>query len=139
MRLTGKDLAATLFTGAVVGVYVAFLQGADLPFLGSVRGTAGVVLALGWVGGCALSGVGDAYTRKQTSPLLVAVLTAIGAVALVAAVMALVTASEAALTVLVVSTVLLWFGATVRHMVARPTQLAATSTQDATGHRLTSV
>ncbi len=132
MRLTRKDLAATLFTGAAVGAYAVFVQGADVPILSSVRGTTLVVLVLGWVGGCALSDVGDAYTSKQTAPAMVAVLTFLGGVALAAAVVALVTASEAALAVLVLATVLLWLGATARHLATRSPHATPRTTLEAT-------
>jgi hypothetical protein len=121
MRLTGKDVAATLFTGLAVAVYVAFLNGATWPLIQSVRGTAGVILALGWVGGCALSSAGEMYAgQTKASGGLIAALTTVGVVALVGAVVALTTANEFALGVLVVATVLLWLGATLRHVFSRP-------------------
>ena len=132
MRLTGKDLAATLFTGAAVGAYAVFAHGADVPMLSSVRGTTLVVLVLGWVGGCALSDVGDAYTGKQKTPAMVAVLTTLGGVALAAAVVGLVTGSEAALTVLVLTTVLLWLGSTARHLATRSPHSTPRTTLEAT-------
>ena len=131
MRLTGKDLVATLFTGAAVGAYAAFVHGADVPMLSSARGTTLVVLVLGWVGGCALSDIGDAYTSRQTTPPTVAVLTTLGGVALAAAVVALVTANEAALAALVLATVLLWLGATVRHLATRSPHATPRTTLEA--------
>ena len=133
MRLTGKDIAATMFTGTVVVVYLMFVQGATLPLLTTVRGTTGVVLALGWLGGCALSGVGDVYTgAKKPSGALIGALTTIGGVALVAAVVALATGSHAALTVLVAATVVLWLSTTQRHLLTRSTTPAATQLRPST-------
>jgi len=50
MRLTWRDSGATVLTGLVVAGYVAFLAGADLPLIASVRGMAGAVLVLGIAG-----------------------------------------------------------------------------------------
>jgi hypothetical protein len=130
MKLTGKDLAATLFTGLVVAVYVAFLQGATLPVITSVRGTAAAVLAIGWLGGCALSGTADLYASAQKSSVAATVgLTMMGVVALLAAVVALATASQAALAVLVAATVMLWVAATLRHLFRPPASTAGESGQ----------
>ncbi|WP_143591598.1 hypothetical protein [Thermoactinospora rubra] len=87
MRLTWKDAVAAAVTGTIVALYVAFLQGAQLPLLGSVRGTAGAVLLLGIVGGCAMSR-GDALTEpRSTERHVYVVLTGtLGVVALGAAV-----------------------------------------------------
>jgi len=137
MRLTGKDIAATTFTGMVVAVYIAFLQGATLPLITSARGTTGVVLALGWLGGCALSGVGDVYTGAQKqSVALMGAMSTIGVVALVAAVTALATGSQAALTVLVAATVVLWLSTTLRHLLTRSTTWPGEATQEITRDRM---
>ncbi len=55
MRLTWKDAVTTLFMGAIVAVYVAFLNGTNLWLISSARGTTAAVMILGLVGGCALS------------------------------------------------------------------------------------
>ncbi|GAA3168304.1 MULTISPECIES: hypothetical protein [Nonomuraea] len=49
MRLTWIDAAATVTTGVITAVYVAFLQQADILVLGSVRGDITVILVLGAV------------------------------------------------------------------------------------------
>jgi len=136
MRLTGKDVAATVFTALVVAVFIAFRQGSDLPLLGSVRGTAGVVLFLGWVGGCALSGVGHVYSpAARTSKALVAALTLFGVVALTAGVVAVVASSEVALAVLVTATVMLWLLSTVRHATTHPIVRSEPARQYPVGNR----
>ena len=53
-------------------------------------------------------------------------------VILAAAVLGLVTGSEAALTVLVLATVLLWLGATARHLATRSPHAAPRTTLEAT-------
>lgn len=59
MRLTWKEALATVVAGANVAIYVAFIQGADVPVINSVRGAAGATLVLGLVGGCALGSAGE--------------------------------------------------------------------------------
>jgi hypothetical protein len=115
MRPNWRDLAATVLTGLVVAGYAAFLAGADLPLIASVRGMAVAVLVTGMVG-CAVGGA-EAYrpgtagwSRRATG-----VASVVGAAALFAAITALITASGAALAVLVGATVALWVVATLRH------------------------
>lgn len=124
MRLTWKDALVTLFTGAIVAVYVAFLLQAGWPLIESVRGAAGAILVLGTVGGCALGAVGNQYGKMMTAGArtLVGLATVLGVVALGAGVYALVTASTVALAVLFGATVALWATATARHAFTRPYQ-----------------
>jgi hypothetical protein len=83
--------------------------------IASVRGLAAAVLVAGMVG-CALGGA-DAYQPGTTgwSRRAQGVAGFVGAVALFAAITALITASGAALAVLVGATVALWVVATLRH------------------------
>ncbi len=117
MRLTGKDAVTTVFTGVIIAVYVGFLRGADLPLISSVRGTTAVILVLGMVGGCALSGVGDVYSGPQSllTRIFIAVASTIGSVAFLAGLVGLITGSELALGVLFIATIALWLIATSRH------------------------
>ncbi|MGE5292715.1 MAG: hypothetical protein ACM3ML_37100 [Micromonosporaceae bacterium] len=123
MRLTWKDAVATLFVGAVVAVYVAFLTGTDAWLISSARGTTTAVLVLGFVGGCMLGAPADAYTgaKSRSAQALTAVATVLGVVALTAAIVGLVTASTVALAVLFGATIALWVVATVRHAFTAPT------------------
>ena len=66
MRLTWKDAVTTLFMAAIVAVYAAFLNDTSLWLISSARGATTAVLILGMVGGCALSAVGNVYTKAQT-------------------------------------------------------------------------
>jgi hypothetical protein len=124
MRLTWKDAVTTLFMVAVVAAYVAFLNGTSLWLISSARGTAAAVLVLGMVGGCALSAAGDLYTGAQSRSARAfrALATALGVVALGAAVVGLITSSTIALAVLVAATIALWLTATIRHGFAAPRQ-----------------
>ena len=124
MRLTSRDLAATVLTGLVVTGYAAFLAGTDLPLIAGVRGMAAAVLVVG-ISGCALGGA-DA-TRPGTagwSRRIGGVAGFLGAVALFAAITALITGSGDALAVLVGATVALWVLATLRHALTPRTTAA---------------
>lgn len=114
MRLTWKDAVSTVFMAAIVVIYVAFLNSTTAWLISSARGTAAAVLILGMVGGCAMSAAAgrDQGPRARTYTSFASVL---GAIALVAGVIALITASTVALAILVVATLTLWLVATVRH------------------------
>lgn len=116
MRLTWKDGVATVFMAAVVAVYVAFLQGADVVMIDSVRGTTSAILVLGMVGGCAMSR-GDLYVGPKTTlkGFFIAVASVLGVTALAAAAIALIADSAVALATFFAATVALWLVATVRH------------------------
>ncbi len=119
MRLTWRDVVATVFTAAIVVIYAAFLNSTTAWLISSARGTATAVLVLGMVGGCGLSAAGAQYQGKHGGAYTAAV-SLLGVVALITAVLALITASEVALAVLVGATVALWLVATLRHALAVP-------------------
>ena len=114
MRLTWKDAVSTVFMAAIVVIYVAFLNSTTAWLISSARGTAGAVLVLGIVGGCCMSAAAEQFqgTRAKAYTSFASVL---GVTALVAGVIALITASTVALAVLVVATLALWLVATARH------------------------
>jgi hypothetical protein len=120
MRLTFKDIVTTVFMGAVVAVYVAYLRGADLPLIASTRGTTAAVLILGVVGGCALGTTGELYAqRARPRPAMrafIVVANTLGSVAGIAALIGLITGSELALAVLFATVLALWLTATARHI-----------------------
>jgi hypothetical protein len=120
MRLTWRDLVATLFMGAIIGIYTAYLRGADGWMISSTRGTAAGVLVLGAVGGCGLGRTEELYVRGRSSATVMYTVfaTALGATALIAAVLALITANGAALAVLFGTTAALWLAATAHHAFA---------------------
>ena len=114
MRLTWKDAVSTVFMAAIVVIYVAFLNSTTAWLISSARGTAGAVLVLGMVGGCGMSAAAGQYQDKGARAYT-SVASVLGATALVAGVIALITASTVALAILVVITLALWLVATVRH------------------------
>jgi hypothetical protein len=112
MTLTGKDLAATVLTALAVFVFAATYGSWNVWLVGSSqRWAAGVMLLLG-IATCSLG----SPERDSGSKLLGIV----GMVALVAAIWAIVTGAMAALWVLLAATVILWLGATVRHVWHAP-------------------
>ena len=115
MRLTWKDATATLLIGAIVAVYLAFLNGTSLWLISSARGTTAAVLVLG-TAGCAMRDL-HATGRSRSARVFLAVATALGVLALAAGLIGLITGSTVALTVLVAGTIALWLIATVRHAV----------------------
>jgi hypothetical protein len=114
MRLTWKDAVSTVFMAVIAGIYVAFLNSSSAWLISSARGTAAAVLVLGIVGGCAMSATAELYQPGQARAY-VTFASVLGATALVAGVIALITASTVALAILVVATLALWLMATVRH------------------------
>jgi hypothetical protein len=119
MRLTWKDAVSTVFMAAIVVIYVAFLNSTTAWLISSARGTAGAVLVLGMVGGCGMSAAAAQYQGKRAWAYT-SFASVLGATALVAGVIALITASTAALAILVVVTLALWLLATARHAFTSP-------------------
>jgi hypothetical protein len=116
MRLTWKDAVSTVFMAAIVVIYVAFLNSSTAWLISSARGTAAAVLVLGLVGGCAMSAAVDPE-RGTGGRAYTGVTSVLGITALMAGVVALITASTVALAVLVAATLALWLAATVRHAI----------------------
>lgn len=124
MRLTWKDAVATLFMGGIVAVYVAYLNGTSAWLISTARGTTTAVLVLGFVGGCALGGLADAYTgaKSRSALAFTVVATILGLTALTAAIVGLITGGTVALAVLVATTLALWLVATMRHAFPAPAE-----------------
>jgi hypothetical protein len=136
MRLTWKDAVATLFMAAVVAVYVAYLNGTSAWLISTARGTTTAVLVLGFVGGCALGGLAEAYTGAKTRSALAftVIATILGLTALTAAIAGLITGGTVALAVLVAATLALWLVATIRHAVTAPAEPAHGRAAHEAGH-----
>jgi hypothetical protein len=118
MRLTWRDAVATVFTAAIVVIYLAFLHSTTAWLISSARGTATAVLVLGFVGGCGM-GAAAQYRDWQARAYMDAA-SMLGPLALAGGVVALITASKVALAVLVAAAVALWLVATLRHALAGP-------------------
>ena len=122
MRLTWRDAVATLAVGAAVGYYVLWATGTVAH---SARVAGVVVFAFGMIACTSARSemervYGVAGAARPAMSYVVTV-SAVGAMALVAGVVTLVTAGEVALATLVASLVLLWLLATLRHAFTEPT------------------
>ena len=107
MMLSRKDWAATVLTALVVLTFFATHEGWNVLLVGdSHRWAAGVIAVLGGLT-CGLGSPGRGTATK--------LLAALGTLALVLAVLALVTGSLTPLSLLVVDIVLLWAASTLRH------------------------
>ena len=123
MRLTARDVLATLFVAAAAALYGTWVTGAALAGL-STRVIAVVVFGLGWAA-CVtdqkeMTVVFGADRTRPRPPAAYAMLaSAIGALALVTGIITLVTASRTTLAMLTAAAAALWVIATARHMLAR--------------------
>ena len=99
---------------AIAVICIAFLNSTTAWLISSARGTAAAVLVLGMVGGCGMSAAAGQYQGARTRACT-SLASVLGATALVAGVIALITASTVALAILVLATLTLWLVATVRH------------------------
>lgn len=107
MMLSRKDWAATVLTALVVLTFFATHEGWNVWLVGdSHRWAAGVIAVLG----CLACGLGSPGRGAATK-----LLATLGGLALVLAVLALVTGSLTPLSLLVVDIVLLWAASTLRH------------------------
>lgn len=122
MRLPWRDVLATLFVAVSLVVYAAWAIGAGLPGFGEVGAVALAVLVLGVA--ASMSAVVPGFTELLHGPrLYVGAASAVGLMALVTGLWALVAGEAAALALLVLATLLLWAMSTMRHVgLHRPEQ-----------------
>ena len=109
-----RDLIATVLVGVAGLAYVFWLVGV----MAGVRLVAVVVLAMG-VAASAVAVVPAFTDLLHSSRVYLAITGLLGLLASVAGIAALVTGSSAILTILVITTVVLWAVATIRHRRTR--------------------
>ena len=109
MSRTRRDAAVTALAALAILVYLANAGGWSVPLLDQNRWAVGALALLG----VAMCATGARVGGPWTSPMIV--LGAVGFVAFALIVVGLVTASQAALTSLLVVLLVLWTGATIRH------------------------
>ena len=114
MHLGRRDLIATGFVAVGVLVYALWLADHPIPGLSSVRAVTLVVLGTG-VAASAFAVVPSFTQLLHGSMPYMATTSLIGAVALVAGILAVVRQTEVMLHFLVAATVVLWIVATARH------------------------
>jgi hypothetical protein len=117
MGLTWRDLVSSAAVVAMMLAFMAFKFGTDLPLLSSAWAASAVALVLGGI--CAVSAAGDLHTRPQPREGVIfrKVTTVLGAIALLAGLIALIVNSERALETLVVMTTFLWLTGTIWHVL----------------------
>jgi hypothetical protein len=124
MSLSWKDGLATVFVGAAVVLYMLSQDGTTIAGLSGPRALTVAIFGLG-VGGCytAKSHMEAVYGGGGPRPplLYVVVASAMGAVALVAGIVALAGGGDAALATLTAAMIALWAVATIRHWTSRMT------------------
>ena len=105
MRLTRRDLVATLLVLAIAVPYVGYLANGSMPLIRDPRGMAGVGLVLGFVAFLVMSNgdVLDRVGRAENGGAMVSL--ALGVLALV---MAETTLAEVLLAVFMVSILVVW-------------------------------
>jgi hypothetical protein len=117
MALNRKDALASGLTALVVLAFFATHEGWNVPLVGdSYRWAAVAVLLLGALT-CAQGQAGDEMKTRMSD--VVRLLAALGITALVLGVIAILTGSLTALSLLVADIVLLWAVSTARHARAR--------------------
>jgi hypothetical protein len=115
MSLTWKDGVATLLTGLAVLVFFAAHESWDVPLVGSSYRWAAVAVTLLGAATCALGSASAELASGREASTSVKLLSAVGALAGVLAIVAIATGSLTALSLLVLGIVVLWAGATLRH------------------------
>jgi hypothetical protein len=115
-RLNWQNATATLLTGLIVVIYLFFLEGTSVRLI-SARGVIAVVLAAGF--GAWVLYARDSEAQRQARRDFAGSATTIEGVALIAAVIGLITGSTVALAVLVAGTVALWLTAILRRATIR--------------------
>jgi hypothetical protein len=118
MRITGRDVATTIFVAAAVAIYV--LWTADIAFVTRSATVIGVIVfVLGWaactVNQSEIKVVYGADAKKRATTGCAVTASVIGAAALITGIATLVTGSESMLIALLVAMVALWIMATARH------------------------
>jgi hypothetical protein len=122
MRLTWRDVVATLFVAVAVVIYALWVTGTAMADT-STRVLAAVVFGLGWAA-CTtnqkeLASVYGTDAHRRTAMAYVVFASLIGFVALVAGIVAIAGASEAILATLAGAMIALWAMSTVRHAIVR--------------------
>jgi hypothetical protein len=105
MGLTWRDAVSSCVIVVIVFTYAVYLGGTSLLLISSAWATSAVVLVLGI--GCAVVASGDLYMRPQPrmGQVFRGIATGLGAVAVIAGLIGLITGSAYALEILVVVTI----------------------------------
>lgn len=115
MRLSTRDVLATVLVGIGGLLYLVWLMGMDVPWFTDVRTVAIGVLIVGV--GASLSAVVPGFAELLHGPkAYLAATSLLGLVAFLGGLWAILAQEPVGLAVLVVSTLILWATSTLRHM-----------------------
>lgn len=135
MRLSKRDLIATVLVGVAVLLDALREAGTTLSALEGVRATGVPVLVLGFLAS-AVAVVPSFDELLHGSKVYLTVASGVGVVAAIAGALVLVDASTAALTTLVVAMLLLWAMATAHHLMLADRQEPARRSNSGVTFRL---
>lgn len=120
MRLSNRDVVATLLVAAAGLVYMLWVVGSAPFSMSSVRAIGIVVLALGFL--ASATAVVPTFSQLlHGNKAYLAVTSTLGVIAAVAGVQMLVTASEVSLAVVMVAMITMWLLATAHHRLSATT------------------
>jgi hypothetical protein len=112
MRLTWRDGVSALLVGACGLIFLAVSDGWGWPMLGGYRAGAAALLVVG-LAACIVGG--SNMTTFDTRDAMVIGATTMGSFAFAVGIWGLVTGSETAFAILLVTIVMLWIVATIHH------------------------
>jgi hypothetical protein len=115
MRLTWRDGVSALLVGACGLIFLAVSDGWGWPLLGGYRAGAAALLVVG-LAACIVGG--SNMTSFDTGDAMVLGATTMGFFAFAVGIWGIVTASETAFAILMVTIVMLWIVATIHHSLA---------------------
>ena len=118
LGLTWRDLASSALMVAMVLGFASFATGTGLVLFSSAWAASAVELVLG--AACAVIAAADLHTRPQDlqGRIFRRVTTVLGAIALLAGLIGLAGNSGQALEIMIVTTISLWFTATLWHVLS---------------------
>ena len=115
MRLTWRDGVSALLVGACGLIFLTVSDGWGWPLLGGYRAGAAALLVVG-LAACIVGG--SNMTSFDTGDAMVLGATTMGFFAFAVGIWGIVTASETAFAILMVTIVMLWIVATIHHSLA---------------------
>jgi len=115
MRLTWRDGVSALLVGACGLIFLAVSDGWGWPLLGGYRAGAAALLVVG-LAACIVGG--SNMTSFDTGDAMVLGATTMGFFAFAVGIWGIVTGSETAFAILMVTIVMLWIVATIHHSLA---------------------
>lgn len=115
MGLTVKDLISTIGAILVALIYYANAKGMDLAIISSTRGTIAALLIVGF----AMCALGAKIPEGGMGSPMMILMSTLGGVALLLAVIGLITGNKSFVVILAALTLIMWVISTIRHIVIK--------------------